>query len=918
MAHVIVSRQVEKLLSVRMKRFWFSLWTRLRHLRTDADLEEEVCLHRELQIDDGLAAGKSRDEATRLAHLRLGSNRVIVERVRDEEWLTIFEGWYRDVLLGLRALRKSPVFSVTTILTIALGIGANTAIFTLLYGLLLRSLPVTRPERLVHVGIFNPESKYSDAGSDLPYRMLDQFRRQQHSLESVSAWLYEEVAIRDRDGTARLYFAGLVGGNGFSLLGMKPYIGRLIAPKDDVPGGPAEGWPAVLSYGFWNERFGADPGIVGRHLNVGNTPVTVVGVAAPQFTGVWPGSDTKIYLPLMFEVPLRGIGPLDGAKSFFQCSAIGRLKPGVTITQAQSEASTYWPALFRQFIPVEYQRYPFFQHATLRVASARAGLPTYFRYVYGHPLRLMQALVLAVLLLCCVNVGGLMMSKVYLRQREFAIRNAIGAARWRLIRQHLTESLVIALAGAALGGAGAWFTSRPLLYFFRDPMMGQPIAVHPDKTVFWVTGICAIAATLLFGTLPAWRAGRSDPGSLLKSRTAQASRRSIAGRAFVPLQVALSLVLVALATMLSQSLIHIRSERTGFELNHVTIQSTHFDQLPEKGNAKLDLYQRMVDRLDQMPGIRSAAVTWMTPMTGIQETTAFEAGPTGATPRENAHLPFNIVGPSYFQTMHTRILEGREFFKSERQPNVCILNQAAAVYFFSSTHVLGGSVRSKDTRAFPNPIACRVIGIAQDAKFANLREPPPPTIYFPLSMQALRSEPALVFLINAASKAQAIAGYRKMLSEIAPTMPLVIFATLKEQEDAALGSERLITAMSSLFAALALFLSALGLYGLLSASVAQRTSEIGVRIALGAQRANVLRMILSDALSLFAAGLILGAAALFAAVRLIQKMLYHVAAFDAITLTCVVSLLLAVTLAAALPPALRAASVDPMEALRAD
>jgi predicted permease len=594
------------------------------------------------------------------------------------------------------------------------------------------------------------------------------------------------------------------------------------------------------------------------------------------------------------------------------------LKPGITIGEAQTELAFHQKDLLQQFIPTKFRHLSYFEKASLRVKSARSGLPTYFGSVYSQPLMLMQGLVGIVLLLCCVNVGGLMMSKVYARQREFAVRTAIGAARWRLIRQYLMESFVIALAGAALAAVAAWYGTPLLLHFFRNPMMGQPISIQPDRMVFWVTGLCAVFTTLLFGTLPAWRAGCADPAVLLTSRTAAGSRRRIAGRAFVPLQVALSLVLIALAMLLSQSLVRLRSQDTGFDLNHVTIQNARFYLLPQKGNAELDLYQRMVDRLEQMPGIRSAAATMYTPMTGFDSRGRFQAMSDSPNPPEDSHMAYNAVGPGYFRTMDTHILEGREFEKNERLPNVCILNRSAANYLFPHQQVLDRYVRGEDLKDFKDssPVSCRVIGIAEDAKFASLREPPPRTIYFPLSTKTQAS--GLVFLINSGTKAQAVAGYRKALSEIAPSVPIVIFATLRDQMDAALGSQELITMLSNVFAGLALFLSALGLYGLLSSAVVQRTGEIGVRIALGAQRGRVLRMILSEAMSLVGVGVLLGGIALVFAIRFIQNMLFGVSAFDPITIGGTLVVLILVALLAAAFPALRAASVDPMEALRAE
>jgi predicted permease len=719
----------------------------------------------------------------------------------------------------------------------------------------------------------------------------------------------------------RFYYAGIVSGNAFPLFGMKPYLGRLIAPADDVRGGPPEGWPVVLSYGFWNERFGADPAVLGKQIKTSGIPATIVGVAPPEFHGVWPGDDIKLYFPFQFRATLQlartGKDPINDPAGFVFCSAIGRLKPGVSIEQAQSEAKFRERQLFQQYIPTEFQHRPFFEQASLQVESARSGLPTYFGHVYSRPLKTMQGLVVIVLLLCCVNVGGLMMSKVYSRQREFAVRTAIGAARWRLIRQYLTESLVIAVAGAALGGLATWYGSPALLHFFRDPMMGEPIAIHPDRMVFWVTGACAIATTLLFGMLPAWRAGRADPGVLLTSRTTAGSRKQIAGKTFVPIQVAISLVLVALAAMLSRGLLQVRSERTGFELDHVTIQTAPFNNAQE-GNARLDVYQRMVDRLDQMPGVRSAAVTRYTPMTGFDSRAQFEAVTSSPNPPKDPRMAYNEVGPGYFRTMNTRIEEGRGFEKNERSKNVCVLNRSASAYLFPHEAALGRYVRTDDPQEFPQPVSCRVIGIAEDAKFASLHEAPPRTVYFPVSVETLPKAGNLVFLINSATKADAIAGYRKAHDELIRTVPLNVFVTLKEQMDAALGSQELITELSNLFALLALFLSALGLYGLLSSSVTQRTGEIGVRIALGARRTQVLRMILAEALGLLVAGVLLGGIALFLAIRFLKGMLFGAVSIDPLILTGTLVLLTIVVIAAAAMPALRAASVNPIEALRAE
>jgi len=824
-----------------------------------------------------------------------------------------------DLRFGVRMLRKNPVLTLVAILTLALGIGANTAIFTLLYGLVLRSLPAANAGQLVKVGMASAAIP-DDAGGAayMPYRMMKAFSEEQSSFRELSAWSADQVLMRDHEGSIQGYMAGLVSGNAFRLLGLQPFRGRLITSYDDVRGGPSGGWPVVLSYGFWRDFYGSAEDVVGRQITISDVPVMVVGITPADFHGVWPGENPKMYLPLQFASVLEKKDVLEAADSFFGVATIGRLKPGVAMTQANAEERQLQENLFARFIPERFRQDPFFQKAYLTVSSARSGLPTYLTHTYAKPLYLMQALVGIVLLVCCVNIGGLMMARLAARQQEFAVRTALGASSPRLVRQSLTESLVIAIAGSALGAVGAWYGSDLLLRFFRDPMMMEPISVHPDKAVFWVTALFAVLTTLLFGILPAWRAARTDPGTLLKSRTSVGGRRQIAGRMLVPIQVALSLVLVVLASLLSQSVIKLRGERTGFDLDHVTIQTSPMYLLGLKGEAQLDLYQRMVDRLMQMPAIDAAAATSQTPMTGIKVTGDFQAVAEGPNPPEDTQMAYNDVGPGYFHAIKTRIVAGREFEKNERQLNVCILNQSAAEFFFPHEQVVGRYVRNRVTPDFPDQVACQVVGLAEDAKFYDLRQGPPRTIYLPLSKQRIDNLGNLVFLIHSPTKAQAIAAFRKALSEVAPTIPLVIFVTLREQMDAALGSQELSTLLANFFGVLVLLLSALGLYGLLSASVMQRRSEIGVRVALGATRRMVLRMILSEALGLLGWGMLLGAVGLFFATRFVVAMLHDISVYDPLTLVGVAGTLVIVTILAALVPALRAARLEPIETLRAE
>jgi predicted permease len=881
-------------------------------------LDEEVSFHLRKRIEELVA---TMEEATTSARRKFGNLASIKQMAREAWGWKWLEDLMVDLRYGIRMLRKNPVLTITGVLTLALGIGANTAIFTLLYGLVLRSLPTPTADQLVRVGIASTAESDPDDGSWMTYQMLNSFRSEQSSFRDLSGWVQDYALLRDKQGSVQRYTAAMVSGNAFDLLGLQPYKGRLILPSDDVSGGPSTGWVVVLSYGFWKNSYGGAEDVVGRKIMVSDVPMTVIGIAPSDFQGIWPGTQVNMYLPLHFLPVAWNVPDLmeETNKKFFDVDVIGRLKPGVSMAHANAEVHQLQEGLLRRFIPLRFQKDPYFQKAYLKVSSARSGMPNYITYTYKKPLYLMQGLVGIVLLLCCVNIGGIMLSRVVARHHEFAVRTAVGASAKRLVLQYLTESFVVAMLGSTLGAMIAWYGSDALLRFFRDPMMGEAVSVRPDTSIFWVTLSFAVLTTLLCGTFPAWKASRTDPGTLLlKSRSTIGGPKQIVGRMFVPIQVALSLVLVVIASLLSLSIVKLRTEQTGFDLDHVTIQNSPLAILKLKGDPKLDLYQRMVDRLMEMPGIDSAAVTFQTPMTGVRMTADFQAVSGVPRPPEDTQIPFNEVGPGYFRTMKTRILAGREFDKTDRSLNVCVLNESAAEFFFPQEQALGRYLRNRVTDEFPDQVECQVIGLAEDAKYYDVRQRPPRTIYLPLSTKRVDNLLAMVFLIHSPTKAQAVAGFRQTLSEITPTVPLVIFVTLREQMDAALGSQELITLLANFFGIVALLLSALGLYGLLSASVTQRRGEIGVRLALGASPSNVLRMILSEALVLLSWGMLLGALGLFFATRFVESMLHGVSAYDPMTLAAVAVTLLLVTILAAIVPALRAARLDPIETLRSE
>jgi predicted permease len=884
------------------------------------DVDRELEFHLAERADELTAAGVSPEAARVEARRRLGNYTMQHENIRERDLFVWLESFFADVRYGVRALLKQPIFAVTTILTLAIGIGANTTVFTLLHGLLLRSLPVIAPQELVRINLALDTDK---TAGWVDYGMLKRIDELDHTFAGLSAWRDHQVPVEDADGTLRQTEVAFVTGNAFDLLGLRPRLGRLLTPPDDVPGGPPEAWPVVLSDRYWRERFGADALALGKTIRISGRQVTVIGVAPGSFHGVWPGIEPAMYLPLHYLSVISKKDIISPPDSRVGVSGLGRLKPDLSVSDARADLTVHERRLIDEFekdVPPESRR-----RLRMAVESAQTGFPTMFREEYSGPLYLMQGLVGVVLLLCCVNVSGLMLSKLHERQHEFAVRTAVGAGSLRLVRQYLTESSLIAFAGAALGAAAAWYGTPFMLPFFRTPMQGEGMRVEPDQTVFLVTALSAVVTTLFFGALPAWRAARGNPAGVMKSRSAV--QRPTSGRGFVAVQVALSLVLVVVAALLSQSLLRLQNEHTGFELDEVMIQTAPLHLLGRQGDERLDLYDRMIERIARSSEIQSVAVTWYTPMTGFQSNSVFEAFDGAATPRR-ATLAFNHVSAGYFRTMTTRILDGREFEPRERRRDVCVLNEGAARTLFPGQSALGEYVRTSDNtgldiarggsggRLLSAPVVCRVVGIADEAKFGSLREAPPKTIYFPLTPDLRDGN--LVFLLNARSGANAISAYRDALREIAPTVPLVRFVTLREQMEAALGSQRAITFLSTFFGLVALLLSALGLYGMLSSNVSQRTAEIGIRSALGASRASILRMILSEAARLAVIGVVLGAVGLFFAVRFVDKMLYGVTSFDWPTILGVGVTLAVVLLLASVWPARRAISVDPLTAIRAD
>jgi predicted permease len=823
--------------------------------------------------------------------------------------------FWQDIRFALRQLRKSPVFAVTAILTLAIGIGANAAIFTLIDDAMLRSLPVQRPDELVTVGFKGPTLSEIVPAQSLSG--LDQLRLQLKSVEGLSGWSYDMLSVPDQQGTLRSIGGEMVSGDALGMLGVRPYLGRVLTPADDIPGGPVGGWPAVIGYGFWQDNFHADPAIVGRHISVSGQVVTVAGVLPRDFEGVFLGMHERIILPMHFLSAMAATPELDVYRTAekSEVMVLGRLRPGSTLRQLNAELESIPQDEVKTLLPAQWRPLPNFRGATLAAESKGRGF-AWIGKQNRQSLLLLQGIVILVLVLCCVNLTSVQFSRAQARQHEFAVRAALGAGWRRIIQQSLIESLLLAAIGSVAAAALAWSSTRALSAFLTPPGSAEPFLLRPDARVLAFTSVLALLTTLLFGLAPAVFASRTAPAGLLRSAGTNRRRKGVGQRLYIPAQFAVALVLVFAAGLFSETLLRLRANHTGFDPSRITMVTAQFQSLKKNSTEIASLFRQMIDTLRATPGVQSAAYTWVTPVSGFAP--ELFAQPVGQSQAEHK-ISFNEVSEGYFSTMRTQLLLGREFTAADRDRSTCIVNQAAVRLLFSGGSALGESIKSSTKGEAAFTAQCRVVGIAEDARYASLRDPTPPTLYFPAGESTVSSGGYynnLVFLIRSQTMADATTAYRAALARYAPTTGYMTFLSLPDQIDQSLGSERLIALLSNTFAAIALLLSAIGLFGVLALGVEQRRPELGVRLALGATRTNLLRLVLSEAAILVGVGAMAGTVIAAGGTKLIGHFLYGVSPADAGIALLAFAALGMVALIAALGPALRASKTDPMQALR--
>jgi predicted permease len=842
----------------------------------------------------------------------------------------------QDLRYALRQLRLAPVFSLTAIITLALGIGATTAIFSLVHAVMLRSLPVVDPASLWRIGDTQEccveGGLQSDGWSLFSYALFERLRDASPEFEQVAAFEArpEQFNVRRGDEPAKPLRGEYVTGNYFSMFGVSSFAGRVLAPSDDTPSAPPA---AVLSYRSWQQTYGADPGIVGSILNIQGHPFTIVGIAPPGFFGDTLSSDPpQFWIPLQQEPLVEGTSSLLHLTSTNWLRAIGRLKPGATAAGMDARLTT----VLQQWIPVsglppdvmpEVRRH--LHEQKIRMSPAGGGVGA-MKANYGRSLEILLAACAMVLLIACANIANLMLARGAARRQQTAVQLALGASRRRLVRQSLTESIVLALLGGLLGLAVAFAGTRLILLLAFHSAKFLPISATPSLPVLGFAFALSLLTGALFGTAPAWLATRAHPAEALRgaNRTTR-DKSSLPKRLLIMGQATISVVLVTAAGMLTHSLRNLENRDFGFTTqNRVTVW---LNDAPASYTQEhlLALNQQLQERLSRLPGVERAALAMYTPFTdNWGEGIVVEGKPVDAW-GDNSGSSWDRVSAGFFETIGQRVLRGRGIEEQDTPGSlhVAVVNETFAKRFFKGEDPMGKHF-GMDLPAYSSSYT--IVGVVRDAKYTDPQGETRPMFFLPLTQSTHFQEPVMQmvdarshFIHGAVLLYHGDVGVlepqvRKAVAEVDPNLTITGVQTLASQVALQFDQQRAVAQLAGLFGALALLLAAVGLYGVTAYTVARRTSEIGVRMALGANRSNVIRLVLRGALQQVGIGLAAGIPAAILAGKLMGSQLFEVRSYDPVALTVAVCLLALAAIAAALIPAQRAASINPVVALRTE
>lgn len=806
---------------------------------------------------------------------------------------------WQDLRYGVRMLRKQPGFTLIAVLTLALGIGANTAIFSLVNTVLLRPLPIAEPERVFEI---MPFFKGMDMGA-YSHPLYKDLRDQNDVLDGLAAYTFAPMSLSRGNRNERLW-GYLVSGNYFEMLGARATQGRMFSPADDrAPGAHPL---AVLSHACWQRRFGGDARLIGQTIMLNNHSYTVIGIAPPDFKGTVLFVAPEIYVPMMMSKQIAPASTWLDNRSNGSLFAVGRLKPNVTAAQAKAAFDALAVQFGRTHKGEEDIRFTFTPPGLL-VPLIRNGTLGFAGVLF--------AIVGLVLLIACTNLANLLLARATARRKEIAVRLSLGATRWRLLRQLLTESTLLALAGGVVGILSAWWLMD--LVMALKPPLDVPLAIdlRLDWRVLGFTLAVSLVTGVLFGLLPAWQATKPDLVPALKDQASSGPRRARLRNSLVVAQVALSLVLLVAAGLIVRSLQQVQAMGPGFETERVVTASLDLNLQGYDKARGAAFYRQLMPRLAALPGVQAVSATGFLPLNLDNSYNPIYAEGQPFTRR--ADLPLlatNTVWPRYFETLGIPLQSGREFTLDEdkEETRVVIVNESFARRFFPGQNAVGKRLR----QGGPDFPFWEIIGVARDSKYFSLGEDAQPFVYFPLARD-YKGDAAL--LLRTSGDAQSLLNaVRHEVRQLDANLPLYDVKTLREHLRLSLFPLRAGAWIAGSFALLALLLAGLGIYGVMSYATAQRTRELGIRIALGAQSSDVWRLVLRQGLILALLGLALGLAGAFGVTRLMTSVLYGVSATDAATFTSVTLLLALVVLLACWIPARRATKVDPMVALRCE
>jgi predicted permease len=875
-------------------------------------LESEIEYHLDRVTQSYLAQGLDPQEARRRALIEFGGATQIREDLRDvhrSRWLADLR---QDLAYAARTLRHKPGFLASAVLTLALGIGANTAIFSLIDALMLRPLPVVRaPGELVQL------VRVNDHCEDclVSYPLFEYFRDRLSSVSGTFAVMdiAHEITV---DGVDENVNGDEVSGAFYSTLGLAPAAGRLLGPEDDATPTPV----AVISYDYWRRRFGLNPAAIGKALTYANATLTIVGVEPEGFVGIEPWRTREFTTPLSMSDQLGGS---DGSwkrhwnDNYFEMMA--RRKPGVSIERTNAEIASLfgaWRTDKARELPGPFYRERFMKERAAALPGL-AGLNG-LRVDFLKPLTILMGIVALVLLLACANLSGLLLARAAARQREISIRRALGAGSGRLTRQFLAESLLLAVCGAAAGFAMAQWFGRALLTMISNGD-SLPLNLSPDWRIFTFTAAVSLVTCVLAGLAPGVSAGRVSVNPALKEVRAGGGNRGL-GRMLVVAQLAISMTLLVGASLFIRTLVKLYSVDTGVRTGGILVFNvTAKHHFPPARTVAIET--AIVDRLRSLPGVTFATAANMLPLTGSLQTQRVQPERYSFRPGEDDRAAFNSIAPQYFAVTGTPLLLGRDFDEhdaNEARP-AAIVNQAFARAFFGGQPPLGRHVTA-------NNVSYEIVGVVKDAKYESLRKGVPPTMYVPWQQQgdvtlANRSQPmGFNYLARVASgdPKRLLPLVARAIPEIEPVMHMWYPQTLQFYVDRTTLNERMMATLGGFFGLLALIVACLGIFGILAFQVSRRMNEIGVRVALGATRANIVKLVLREAAVLLLPGCALGAVAAAWLARSAGSFLFGVAPTDPAAFALATGALAAATLAAGFLPALRAARVEPMTALRCD